>query len=732
MSSKLPLGVYQYALSPIAFALRAAICALASTSPALAEQATTLPAIEVSANRDNARTEGTGAYTTGTTATATGLSLSVRDTPQSVSVMTRERIEDQGLDSITDVINNITGVSAKEFDTSRHGYSARGFDIDNIQIDGIPVTWSPGWSAGETQTDTAIYDRVEVVRGATGLMTGAGNPSAAINLVRKRADSRELKGSVEVGAGSWDHYAVMGDVTTPLTQNGNVRLRAVGSYTEQDSFFDYYHNEKTVLYGIVETDITDATRLSLGASRQENDPTGSMWGGLPAWYDDGTRTDWDRSKTTAPKWAHWASITETQFAELRHAFDNDWILRAVASRSENSGDLKLLFLSGRPNKDTGLGMGASPAIYYTNRSQDDLGLHLNGPFQLFGRDHELSAGVMHSEQDFTADNQPRVDGTVANVGNFNEWDGSFPEPEWQDVVAREDTITKQTGTYAAVRISVTDPLKLILGTRISHWERESHLGAFDPIKHSGEVTPYAGIVYDLNATHSVYASYTDIFNPQNTRDQNGNYLDPLIGNSYETGLKGEYLDGNLQSSFALFRIEQDNLGEEDGVVQNPDGTSTSEIAYRAVDGVVSKGYEIEVLGKLSPGWDMSLGWSHFEARTPDDQDANSRHPRRLLKLFSKYRFQGELQKLALGGGVNWESENYMQTTNPVTGASERLQQSSYALVDLMASYDFTDALTAQLNVKNVLDEKYYSQIGFYNQYAYGAPRNAMLTLKYQF
>lgn len=717
-----------------AVALAIGIQLLASAPLQAAESADTvdvLPAVQVEGQAENeGTTEGTGAYTATSTGTATGLGLSPRETPQSVSVVTRERIEDQGLESLTDVVNNVTGVSAKALDSSRDRYSARGFSIDNIMIDGIPTTWSSGWSAGETQSSTVMYDRVEVVRGATGLTTGAGNPSAALNLIRKHADSRVLTGSVSAGVGSWDKYTTTGDITTPLTDSGNVRLRVVGSYENSESFVDLLEDETTVVYGVLDADLTPATRLSVGASRQDNEPTGSMWGGLPTWYSDGTRTDWDRDKTTAADWSSWASVHETLFAELRHRFDSGWTLRAIASQGENLGDLRLLYLSGQPDRVTGLGMGASPSRYDTERKQDDVGVHITGPFALFEREHELTAGVMYSEQDFVAYGYNRA--APPAPGDFNNWDGSYPEPVWLDRFVSEKFVTTQLGVYAAARFNVTDALKVIVGSRVSSWEKDGDAAAYNvayKIEHDNVVSPYAGVIYDLDDTYSVYASYSDIFNPQNNRDAKGDYLDPLEGANYETGIKGEYLQGRLNASLAVFLVEQDNLAQVDPGKLVPGTTSQ---AYREAEGTTSEGYELEVSGQLAAGWDISAGWTQFRAEDADGNDVNTDHPRRMLKTFTRYRLPGDWNKLVIGGGVNWESRNYTDVTNPVTGNPERLEQKAYALVNVMARYEFTNALSAQLNVDNVLDETHYSQIGFYNQYSYGEPRNAMLTVNYRY
>ena len=198
-----------------------------------AGQDAVLQQVEVSAQKTD---DTTGTYNVGRTRSATPLDMSLRDTPQSVTVITQQRIQDQFLQNVTDVINNVAGVSVNQYETHRGGFTSRGFDIDNLQIDGVPTTWQQQWSGGETLSSLATYDRVEVVRGSTGLMTGAGNPSASINLVRKRATSKVLTGSADVSVGSWSDRRGLVDVSTPLTKSGNVRARVVGEIHKADSY----------------------------------------------------------------------------------------------------------------------------------------------------------------------------------------------------------------------------------------------------------------------------------------------------------------------------------------------------------------------------------------------------------------------------------------------------------------------------------------------------------------
>ena len=191
---------------------------------------------------------------------ATGLGLTPRETPQSVSVITAQRIRDQNLATVADVIINAVGVSANEIDDVRNTFNARGFEITNYQVDGVPLAWSLAGDSGETIVDVALYDRIEIVRGATGLLTGAGDPSASVNLVRKHADSTQFQGYLNASVGSWNNRQVTADLSSGLNSTGSLRGRVVAKYEQGESYEDLYEDDISVFYGVLEADITPTTR----------------------------------------------------------------------------------------------------------------------------------------------------------------------------------------------------------------------------------------------------------------------------------------------------------------------------------------------------------------------------------------------------------------------------------------------------------------------------------------
>ncbi len=689
----------------------------------------TLDRVRVEADAVAAASEGSGSYTTEAASTSTGLDLSLRETPQSVTVVTRERMDDQAMTTVADALRNTIGVSVKPVDRGRNQVSARGFDINNFQLDGVPVATG---NIGLETVNNVIYDRIEVVRGATGLMSGAGDPSAAVNMVRKHANSTELAGQLTAEIGSWSQRVGTVDLSTPLNSNGTVRARVIASHGSQEAFIDLESTKNTVLYGIVDADLGEHTRLSVGAHYQKDKRRGVLWAGLPYWYADGTRTDYRRSATTATRWNRWDTEDQSVFATLEHRFANGWRIRGDVLHHRQEEDSMLLWLWGDPDRITGLGMEAWPYHYFADPRQTQADVVITGPFNLFGREHEVTAGVMYNRLSDGWLNADPV--STLDPVEFNTWDGSYPEPEMTSLYVASRGTTTQTAAYAAAHLQLAARFKTILGGRISSWEREEEAAAWTSeaysYKHSSVFTPYAGLVYDFTDHVSGYASYTDSFKPQTAKDRTGAYLDPLIGNSYEAGLKAEFMAGRLNASAAVFRTDQDNYAVTDVGYFVP---GTSDPASRPADGVVVKGYEMEVTGDLTQFWNISIGWTQFSARDADGNDVAVDHARRQFKLFTKYRLQGTWQGLSVGAGANWEGDRPATAINPATGEEERVGQPAYAVFDAMAAYDFNKQLSLQLNVTNVADKKYRSGSFWWGApYTYGEPRKLLLTLDYTF
>lgn len=677
--------------------------------------------------------------------TATGLGLTLRETPQSVSVVTAQRILDQNLISVKDVIVNSVGVSANEVDDVRNSFYARGFEIRNTQVDGVPAAWTLAGGNGETSIDVSIYDRVEIVRGATGLLSGAGDPSASVNLVRKHATATDLTGYVNASLGSWNTWRVSGDVGGALTGDGRVRVRAVGRYEQGESYIDIQDKTKFVLYGVVEADVTDTTLVRAGISYQDTKPKGATWGALPTFYTDGTTTSLPRSQSTAARWTYWNTTNENIFATVRQDIGEHWNVTLNYNRLRNTGDTQLLYLYGNVDKATGTIQSSNPYKSAGVSLQDSFDAQVKGEVSLFGRNHEVVLGALHSILNRYTDNlvAPYTHNNPAWGPGLNDWAPNvplvgqvgvpFPEPVWGTTPVRnEQERIKQTGYYGAFRLDLADPFKVIMGGRIASW-RQTGFAWSGPSDYGDDnvFIPYVGALLDITSNHRLYASYTKIFQPQNLYDRNLQLLDPLNGKAFELGLKSSFFNEALQTTVALFRIEQDNVGQIDGAPIPVAGGQPIQ-PYRPAEGVTSQGFELEVTGQPLPGWNVNASYSQFEVEDADDVPANTDQPRKLLKIFTTYDLPGALTGFTIGGGVNYRSQAYSEGSNPVTSAPFRFTQKGYTLVSLMARYTLNDNLQFQANVENLFDETYFSQMGFFSQYRYGAPRNFTLGATYRF
>ncbi|MBL8284705.1 MAG: TonB-dependent siderophore receptor [Acinetobacter johnsonii] len=707
----------RFKVSPLMLAMAAAtvfLPTLVSAASTVGNESTQLETITVQAEKENpAVTEGTKSYTAKSASTSTKLNLSLRETPQSVKVLTREYLDDANINSFQDMLNSVTGVTTNRWDERQYP-TARGFDVDYYLFDGVPSSSELDIAS---DPDLSMYDRVELVKGANGLMTGAGNPAIAINMIRKHANAKELTGTLSSSYGSWNAWNSMADISAPLNADGTVRGRVVVKHESTDSFADLYEKENNLFYGVLDADLTDSTYLSVGASYQELDRSGIKWGGLPAFYNDGSLTDFDRDLTVTSDWTYWNTNTTTAFAQFKQKLFNDITLNVNYDYREIDAETALLYLwSESVDKTTNSSGGLYPYTDTSKTTQNNADVYISAPFTLGGLQQEVVAGFMYNQSELTDRyyGSPTLDnGTI----DFNNFTPSKIIGSINNNVANPSNKTTQTGVYLAGKFTLLEPLKLVTGVRVSNWEYESEDGNGNR-KYNNKVTPYAGLIYDFLEDYSWYASYTEIFKPENKQDANQQYLDPREGKSYETGLKGEFFDKQLNASMSVFLTQQDNVAEKIGSIKIGDEFKD---VYSSTDSVESKGFEIELDGKITNNWDMSFGVAHFNVEDANGKKVQTTAARTSANLFTKYT----LDKWSLGGGLNYKSEAYKDE------AARRITQDAYVLANLMAAYQVDQNIKLQLNVNNLFDEKYYEGLGK-NSMVYGAPRNATLTFRYQF
>lgn len=688
------------------------------------------------------RTEG---YHARAANTATKLPLSLRETPQSVTVMTRERIEDYNLITVADVLEQTPGITVQSYDSNRTRFLARGFPITNFQFDGVPTVFQTGAAANSVMSDTSIYERVEIVRGATGLVTGTGDPSATVNMVRKRPQET-FNASTSLTYGSWNYKRAEADIGGPLLENGGIRARLVGAYTDRESYVRFQRDKSPSLYGVIEGDVTETTRLRVGVDYLRTDSQGGSWGASPLFYSDGTRIRTARSYSAASKWSRWqrdninlSTSLEQSIGEwvARFAYNKRWTdTESLLYVGSNSGATSFI------NKQTGLGLGRSDTYGVGETREDSLDAYASGPVDLFGRRHELVFGANYYDRDFASMHASITSRPYgATFPSIYTWTGDIGVPTVQNLgIPRTMEHSTESGVYGALRLNPMDGVKVIAGARYSDFETETEnfstagvRTSISAVNADTRLSPYLGMVIDLTDEISAFASYAQLFRPQSQRDRNNEQLAPLTGANYEAGLKAEFFDKRLYASLNGFHMQQDNVAELDPTATPgmlPDGAD----AYRAVKGVETWGAEAEVSGSITPQWRLTGGYTY--ARSEDQTGARTFtvSPAHMLRLFSNY----QLGDCSVGGGITWQSEIYQNQAiptgrfnangTPIT-AQGRVTQGAYFLADLMARYQVSEQVSVGVNATNIFDRKYYRNVGYFNAGFWGQPRRVLVNLR---
>lgn len=683
-----------------------------------------------SLSNDPGATEGTGSYTqTGTSSTATALGLSLRETPQSVTVITRQKMNDKGYQTLDQAIVDSPGMTAaNELGSTRFMYFSRGLVVDSIQYNGMSTHLNVFTRDADPADDLDIYDRVEILRGAAGLTAGAGNPAGAINLIRKRPLNAP-KTTIEASASSFGNGKLLLDTSQPLNSNGSIRGRLVGSFTDGDSYIDYTSRRAGMIYGSIDADIGDRTTVGLGYSYIQEKIDGYDWVGLPV-RSDGSFFDFDASTFMGNASDYADRRQHTAYLDFEHRFSNDWILKSAGRASWSDAEME----TGTRYYSSGAYTRHSRQFDYDNEVYS-LDVKLSGSVDIFGRSHDVTIGFNGARSEITGlTKNPNL--TV--IYDPENWD---PTTEWSSPnytpSSLSNSVNEQYGFYGQVRINITDSLKAFTGGRISWYQNTDNWyyprtgsRSSTTLKENARFIPYIGIVYDITGHTSAYASYTSIFTPQSSSYGIDGPLSPVIGSNVELGIKHELFDGGFIGSVAVFETKRDNVADIiSGLITcGPLGIST---CYEGVDGIRTRGFEFEIAGKITDRWRITGGYTYStseytEGSLSGQKFATNKYPEQILKLFTTYTLPDE--RLTVGGGVRAQSKIYYSSS------TVNIEQTAYAVVDLTANYRFGESTVLQLNINNLLDKTYYSTISenIANSQRIGSPQEFRIVLRHEF
>lgn len=595
--------------------------------------------------------------------------------------------------------------------------------MDNYRVDGM-IRSSLTGTQNLNNTDSEIYESVTLVRGSTGLMSPSGNPGGTVELVRKRP-TRQRRLAAEAGLGSWDHYRATVDTGGALTDDGSLRGRALMAHDRGGEWQRRAQQHRTTLYGIVEYDLAPQTLLTAGVQYNRARSTGSSMHGFETYYGDEAsgyrRTPFGPRDNASAQWAyHDQELTEL-FAALEHQLANGWQLEFDYSHSAMERD-QVYGIAGtnriQPDGSARLASGH----WAFNPREHNAQLTLNGDYELWEMQNSFQVGLnINHLSDFDNALSEREISAIDNVFTF---DGNIARPEFP-TLGYGGQRGKSSSIFGATRLSLSTAWSVVLGARLSNWQLTGKNIYSDfneqTRKKNGIFSPFVGVLTQLTPATSAYASYSTIFRPVSERDVNERTLDPEEGSTHELGLKGEWLEGKMNASAAVFETRKDRVLTRAGRLAD------GRVHYRSEDGTRGRGWELTLAGEPRPGWRLNAGYARILVKDADGTNISTAVPKHLVHLFSTHELG---TRWTVGGGIRWQSRFWEEPYAVVTPLTqEAFSQKAYATVDLLARYRVDRHLSFSLNAINITDERYTTGAG---SHSYGSPRAFFGQVRYDF
>ncbi|UZE37621.1 TonB-dependent siderophore receptor [Pseudomonas sp. B21-059] len=648
-------------------------------------------------------------------ASATRTDTSIHETPQSISVVAKDAVEDLGATRLQDALDYAGGVGrANNFGgQGLTTFTVRGFTTGEFYRNGFPI--NRGYP---NMPDANTIERLEVLRGPATMLYGRGDPGGTFNVVSKQPLPER---TVTLGSQLNDQGMRRGtlDASGPLDEDGRLayRLNVVGE--GGDTFRDHVDTERYGVTPVLSWQVSDATRLIFeGDFMRNNAPLDRGVTRYAKQIGSASRDSFFGEKDVGK--LH----NDNNMAQLRfeHLLNDDWTLGGGVQWLEGSLKGNAVEANGIAADGRTLGRNFNyRKLEWTDR---DAQLNLTGHFDTAGLQHTLLTGIEYEDYDY----QSIIQRSSGAVGAYpiDLFDPLYGQP--RPALTRTPTHDKENlKTYAAFvqdQVALTDKLKVLAGARFERFEHDYETyvpGGKSWQASDNAVTPRIGVSYDLTETLALYADTARSFKPNTGASRLGGGFAPEKGKSYEMGLKWEALDQQLSVDAAIYQIEKRNVLTTDPV------DSTFSVAAGEVR---SRGFDVNVAGNLTPEWRVIGGYAYVDAEVTKDNVLRSgtrllNIPQNSFSLLNMYEFQdGMLKGLGLGSGLRYVDERAGQTAN--TGFS----MGSYTVVDLLGFYKVNDKVRLNLDLKNLFDRD-YEEGAFGNVYAYpGAPRTLQVGIAY--
>jgi len=675
--------------------------------------------------------------------TATKMAMSLKETPQAISVVTRDSLDARLVKNLASAVELTAGINniATENGGAKASpgmFAGQGQYDTNFLLRGQPsIVRSDGFLVGNTGVDLAAYERVEVVKGAAGFY-GQGSLGGFINMVRKKPGS-EFSANVNVQAGSFDTYRTDIDARGALNQDETLTGHVSMAYEDAGSFVDKLHNKRMMLAPSIEATINEKTRILTQLLYQKDEFDSN--GGIPLELDGDRLKRWDNLDSRTELYGETGDKSETEVSEVivkvDHQLSERWLASLQLQTNKSTRDI----IEGNSASAYDYGYG----VYIYTTATKDLWeqnfwageLRLEGSFNAFNQEHKVLIGAEHNDQR----RDRKFGSSYTQIGLAESFDGNFSD---YGFLTREDISTSvirnddshNNAVYAQVVFSLQEKTKLLISGRYDNthskldWTTDSgqvHNG--DAVQHD-EFTKRIGLTHAFNDNISVYAVYAESFQPSDAIGRNG-ILDPITGEGYELGFKTDWFNNKIGASLALYQQDLSNRPVEDpSNARLEDGTmedfSISSGLHR------TEGVELEVNGSpyLGVTLSASASWQDNEFLNDDNNQGLSINGSidNQFNLYTSYQWQtGVFKGLELGATfINVGERKFIDE-------GSQIYLDGYNRADLHLSYNALPNWDVSLLIRNVTDENYIESVNtWYNGNFRGSPRAVLLNVAYHF
>ena len=671
---------------------------------------------------------------------ATKTSMPLAETSQTVSVVTRQQIEDQGSRSVAQAVRYTPGLMSTPYGaTTRYDYVAmRGItdgSVDNLYLDGQKLLGDSG-TYSSLQVDPYFVERIDILKGPSSVLYGRSLPGGLVAMTSKKPQP-EASRQIRFSYASEDNKQVAFDFTGPLDDE-RIAYRLVGVAKDADNQVDGVEEKRYAVMPSLSIDFTEDTRLTLQAMLQ-HDPESGYHGGLPA---DGTITSHNGKRISRSFFEGDEDYEKFERDQQMIGYQLEHRFNDVVSARQNFQYLDSTVASGQVYQ-YGYATQDELVRYYTGADEVlhawTLDNQLQFLFDTGALSHTLVTGLDYQRRKAKVS----YDGATG-VGTINPYTGvANPSSLAFYHQYDESRELEQTGLYVQDLISLGN-WRFSLGVRqdwvdVSFDQTESMYGDQSDQSKLEQFTGRVGVLYAFDNGLSPYVSYSESFNPNATGaynyDASSNayditLLDPTEGEQFELGVKYQPLGTDDLYTISLFDLKQANLSSKD----------SNESFFRSVGEITSRGVEMEA--RLSPLNNLNVVASYTYMDVEYSKDyigtagVNNRGntpnavARNMASVWTDYTFeQGAIAGLQIGGGVRYFGKSWADAENT-------LRIPSYTLYDAMLGYDLSrvglKGVSAQLNLNNLTDEKYVAACNSLNQCYYGEERNVMATVTYDF